>query len=291
MQFNDVSYTHTRNMHILYILFIYFLFRFHETFHCIWFSSVHFSISEHIIFYSSNDQDNAYAVWELDDRVGISFYFCLSLLSNTLRLQTNAFLPQVLNRRCVEAAVMTSLALNCSINKKSLFDRKHYFYADLPVSHECFSVNSFSAERPPSLILSIGTVLKALGLGAVSVVFCNHLSNNQPSLYLSIEFQFPLSLCFNWIMTSITDAAETPCATDSDKWQLVLLAAVYGHDQRCQVTFTTVAVAGRMLARQVFTIPGAHGKFYNHYDWHLGHGAHIKCQRQILRAAKTIISP
>lgn len=42
--------------------------------------------------------------------------------------------PQVLNKRCVEAAVMTGLALNCTINRKSLFDRKHYFYADLPVS-------------------------------------------------------------------------------------------------------------------------------------------------------------
>eukprot|EP00069_Balaena_mysticetus_P011539 bmy_07159T0 len=39
---------------------------------------------------------------------------------------------QVLNRRCVEAAVMTGLALDCHINRKSLFDRKHYFYADLP---------------------------------------------------------------------------------------------------------------------------------------------------------------
>ncbi|XP_029361232.1 glutamyl-tRNA(Gln) amidotransferase subunit B, mitochondrial isoform X1 [Echeneis naucrates] len=38
----------------------------------------------------------------------------------------------VLNRRCVEAAVMTGLALNCTINRKSFFDRKHYFYADLP---------------------------------------------------------------------------------------------------------------------------------------------------------------
>uniref|UniRef100_A0A8C4KDJ1 Glutamyl-tRNA amidotransferase subunit B n=1 Tax=Dromaius novaehollandiae TaxID=8790 RepID=A0A8C4KDJ1_DRONO len=43
----------------------------------------------------------------------------------------------VLNRRCVEAAVMTGLALNCSINKKSLFDRKHYFYADLPDAALC----------------------------------------------------------------------------------------------------------------------------------------------------------
>ncbi|XP_028658530.1 glutamyl-tRNA(Gln) amidotransferase subunit B, mitochondrial isoform X2 [Erpetoichthys calabaricus] len=43
---------------------------------------------------------------------------------------------QVINRRCVEAAVMTSLALNCSINKKSLFDRKHYFYADLPAGYQ-----------------------------------------------------------------------------------------------------------------------------------------------------------
>ncbi|OXB59159.1 hypothetical protein ASZ78_010758, partial [Callipepla squamata] len=43
----------------------------------------------------------------------------------------------VLNKRCVEAAVMTGLALNCTINKKSLFDRKHYFYADLPVSMQC----------------------------------------------------------------------------------------------------------------------------------------------------------
>ncbi|XP_044045567.1 glutamyl-tRNA(Gln) amidotransferase subunit B, mitochondrial [Siniperca chuatsi] len=42
----------------------------------------------------------------------------------------------VLNKRCVEAAVMTGLALNCTINRKSLFDRKHYFYADLPAGYQ-----------------------------------------------------------------------------------------------------------------------------------------------------------
>ncbi|XP_070684033.1 glutamyl-tRNA(Gln) amidotransferase subunit B, mitochondrial [Pempheris klunzingeri] len=42
----------------------------------------------------------------------------------------------VLNKRCVEAAVMTGLSLNCTINRKSLFDRKHYFYADLPAGYQ-----------------------------------------------------------------------------------------------------------------------------------------------------------
>lgn len=39
----------------------------------------------------------------------------------------------VLNKRCVEAGVQTALALSSNINEVSMFDRKHYFYADLPV--------------------------------------------------------------------------------------------------------------------------------------------------------------
>lgn len=42
----------------------------------------------------------------------------------------------VLNRRCVEAAVLTALALNCDINTVSHFDRKHYFYADMPAGYQ-----------------------------------------------------------------------------------------------------------------------------------------------------------
>ncbi|XP_037327127.2 glutamyl-tRNA(Gln) amidotransferase subunit B, mitochondrial [Pungitius pungitius] len=58
---------------------------------------------------------------------------------NSLVSPFDASLPgtlPVLNKRCVEAAVMTGLALNCTINKKSLFDRKHYFYADLPAGYQ-----------------------------------------------------------------------------------------------------------------------------------------------------------
>ncbi|XP_028150179.1 glutamyl-tRNA(Gln) amidotransferase subunit B, mitochondrial [Diabrotica virgifera virgifera] len=42
----------------------------------------------------------------------------------------------VLNKRCVEAGVLTALSLNCKVNPISYFDRKHYFYADLPTGYQ-----------------------------------------------------------------------------------------------------------------------------------------------------------
>lgn len=42
----------------------------------------------------------------------------------------------VLNRRCVEAAVAAALALNCRLRPVSSFDRKHYFYADMPAGYQ-----------------------------------------------------------------------------------------------------------------------------------------------------------
>ncbi|XP_064078845.1 glutamyl-tRNA(Gln) amidotransferase subunit B, mitochondrial-like isoform X5 [Macrobrachium nipponense] len=41
---------------------------------------------------------------------------------------------QILNKRCVEAAIKTALALQAQVIKVSHFDRKHYFYPDLPDS-------------------------------------------------------------------------------------------------------------------------------------------------------------
>ncbi|THD27318.1 Glutamyl-tRNA(Gln) amidotransferase subunit B mitochondrial [Fasciola hepatica] len=42
----------------------------------------------------------------------------------------------VLNRLCVEQAVLLAFALNCTLHRVSRFDRKHYFYADSPSGYQ-----------------------------------------------------------------------------------------------------------------------------------------------------------
>lgn len=44
-------------------------------------------------------------------------------------------LPSI-NKRCVEHAIRTGLALHCHISPECSFDRKHYFYADLPQGYQ-----------------------------------------------------------------------------------------------------------------------------------------------------------
>jgi aspartyl-tRNA(Asn)/glutamyl-tRNA(Gln) amidotransferase subunit B len=42
----------------------------------------------------------------------------------------------VINRTCVEQAVRTGLGINGTVNEVSIFDRKNYFYADLPAGYQ-----------------------------------------------------------------------------------------------------------------------------------------------------------
>ena len=47
----------------------------------------------------------------------------------------------VINKYCVEQAVKTGVGLNAKINNYSVFDRKNYFYADLPQGYQLVSIN------------------------------------------------------------------------------------------------------------------------------------------------------
>ena len=42
----------------------------------------------------------------------------------------------VINKYCVEQVIKTGLGLNAQINKRSVFDRKNYFYPDLPQGYQ-----------------------------------------------------------------------------------------------------------------------------------------------------------
>ncbi|MCC7426749.1 MAG: Asp-tRNA(Asn)/Glu-tRNA(Gln) amidotransferase subunit GatB [Alphaproteobacteria bacterium] len=57
----------------------------------------------------------------------------------------------VINRECVAQAVRTGLGLNAEINLVSVFDRKNYFYADLPAGYQ---ISQYS--RP---VVGKGTIL------------------------------------------------------------------------------------------------------------------------------------
>lgn len=65
-----------------------------------------------------------------------------SLLSEAPNTRFNAFdaafpgtLPKI-NPKCVLLGLRAALALNCTIENRSSFDRKHYFYSDLPSGYQ-----------------------------------------------------------------------------------------------------------------------------------------------------------
>ncbi|MBI3934089.1 MAG: Asp-tRNA(Asn)/Glu-tRNA(Gln) amidotransferase subunit GatB [Acidobacteria bacterium] len=53
----------------------------------------------------------------------------------------------VLNREAVAMAVKAAMALNCRINRKSIFSRKNYFYPDLPKGYQISQFNQPLAEH------------------------------------------------------------------------------------------------------------------------------------------------
>ncbi len=69
----------------------------------------------------------------------------------------------VINEFCVKQAVKTGIGLNAKINNKSIFDRKNYFYADLPQGYQISQYkNPIVGEG--SVILDLPTGQKTIGI-------------------------------------------------------------------------------------------------------------------------------
>ncbi len=69
----------------------------------------------------------------------------------------------VINKFCVEQAIKTGLGLNAKINNFSIFDRKNYFYADLPQGYQISQYkNPIVGEGKVILDMSYGT--KEIGI-------------------------------------------------------------------------------------------------------------------------------
>ena len=69
----------------------------------------------------------------------------------------------VINKYCIEQAVKTGLGLNAQINLISVFDRKNYFYADLPAGYQISQYkNPIVGEGSVTLDMPYGT--KKIGI-------------------------------------------------------------------------------------------------------------------------------
>src|SRR5512138_3642362 len=72
----------------------------------------------------------------------------------------------VLNRRAVELAIRAGLALDCTIQPRSIFARKNYFYPDLPKGYQISQYDQPIASGG-RLELGTGAVTPVIGITRV----------------------------------------------------------------------------------------------------------------------------
>lgn len=73
--------------------------------------------------------------------VDAAFPGTLPVLSSCFSCVSHAM--QRLNLDCVQKAVQTALALKATVRNESMFDRKHYFYPDMPAGFQITQYRGF----------------------------------------------------------------------------------------------------------------------------------------------------
>src|SRR6516162_203041 len=73
----------------------------------------------------------------------------------------------VINEECIKQAVRTGLGLNARINLKSVFDRKNYFYPDLPQGYQISQYKSPLVGEGEVLVDMAGGETVAIGIERV----------------------------------------------------------------------------------------------------------------------------
>ncbi|CAH0480306.1 unnamed protein product [Peronospora belbahrii] len=83
----------------------------------------------------------------------------------------------VINRECVHQAIRTGLALDATVHLRSLFERKHYFYCDLPLGYQ------LTQQRAP--VASGGTLYFDLPTYALANEHENAWNDDEPTFDVS----------------------------------------------------------------------------------------------------------
>lgn len=106
---------------------------------------------------------------------------------STVSLALPGALPK-LNREVVAKAVKMGLALNCSINQHNYFDRKNYFYADLPKGYQITQDNQpICKDGYLNVVLKNGDV-KRIGINRIHLEEDAGKSlHDQDSLYSYVD--------------------------------------------------------------------------------------------------------
>ena len=74
----------------------------------------------------------------------------------------------VLNRRAVEMAVRMGLAVGCTINTRSIFARKNYFYPDLPKGYQISQYDMPICGRG-EIIIDVDGIKKPIGITRIHI--------------------------------------------------------------------------------------------------------------------------